>query len=148
MIGTCLIAVGVCCIGLVNLRQVSSMCIIKLHHYHSLMKSCSSAPILGYDENTLSLFVLHALPLPMQHERSHHMLLSIRVETDPQRLWVGPASRAAQEKAAYEASFGPFYRITQIILSTTPDSISAYRSGLTLILELGGSGGSIPHKAG
>ena len=25
-----------------------------------------------------------------------------RVETDPQRLWVGPGSQAAREKAAYE----------------------------------------------
>ena len=29
-------------------------------------------------------------------------LLRFRVETDPQRLWVGPSSRAAREKAAYE----------------------------------------------
>ena len=29
-------------------------------------------------------------------------LLRFRVETDPQRLWVGPSSRAAKEKAAYE----------------------------------------------
>ena len=29
-------------------------------------------------------------------------LLRFRVETDPQRLWVGPTSQAAQEKAAYE----------------------------------------------
>ena len=29
-------------------------------------------------------------------------LLRFRVETDPQRLWVGPSSQAAQEKAAYE----------------------------------------------
>ncbi len=27
----------------------------------------------------------------------------LRVETDPQRLWVGPGSQAAQEKADYEA---------------------------------------------
>ena len=29
-------------------------------------------------------------------------LLRFRVETDPQRLWVGPTSQAAREKAAYE----------------------------------------------
>lgn len=39
-----------------------------------------------------------------------------------QALWVGPGSRAARDKAAFEASFGPFYRVAQIIISTTPDS--------------------------
>ncbi len=34
-------------------------------------------------------------------------LLRFRVETDPQRLWVGPTSQAAQEKAAYEVF--PFF---------------------------------------
>jgi Niemann-Pick C1 protein len=29
-------------------------------------------------------------------------LLRFRVETDPQRLWVGQGSQAATEKAAYE----------------------------------------------
>lgn len=29
-------------------------------------------------------------------------MLRFRVETDPQRLWVGPTSLAATEKAAYE----------------------------------------------
>eukprot|EP00798_Chlamydomonas_sp_ICE-L_P025324 gene25325-10979_t len=42
------------------------------------------------------------------------------VETDPQRLWAAPSSQAAQEKAAFEASFGPFYRIEQLEL--TPGS--------------------------
>ncbi len=45
----------------------------------------------------------------------------LRIETDPQRLWVGPSSEAARDRAAYEASFGPFYRITQIIVTTTPN---------------------------
>ena len=34
-------------------------------------------------------------------------LLRFRVETDPQRLWVGPTSQAAQEKAAYEVRTSP-----------------------------------------
>lgn len=55
-------------------------------------------------------------------------LIRFRVETDPQHLWVGPESQAAQEKAAFEASFGPFYRVEQLILSTTPDSNSTYNS--------------------
>lgn len=45
-----------------------------------------------------------------------------------QALWVGPGSRAARDKAAFEASFGPFYRVSQIIISTTPSSASNYTS--------------------
>ncbi|KAL4457923.1 hypothetical protein ABPG75_012788 [Micractinium tetrahymenae] len=58
------------------------------------------------------------------------------VMTDPQELWVGPGSQAAQEKAAYEASFGPFYRITQLILTTTPAANSSVTtpSGLPAIV--------------
>eukprot|EP00883_Tetradesmus_obliquus_P007421 jgi/Sobl393_1/18043/SZX70998.1 len=55
-------------------------------------------------------------------------LIRFKLETNPQQLWVGPGSRAAQDKAAYEASFGPFYRVAQLILSTTPDSNSSYIS--------------------
>jgi Niemann-Pick C1 protein len=53
-----------------------------------------------------------------------------------QRLWVGPGSRAARDKAAFEASFGPFYRVAQIIISTTPTSNSTYisRTGLPSIV--------------
>ena len=49
------------------------------------------------------------------------------METDPQRLWVGPTSRAAEEKEAYERSFGPFYRVEQLIVTTTPHSLSPFR---------------------
>jgi hypothetical protein len=96
------------------------------------------------------------LPCPLR--------LLCRVMTDPQDLWVGPGSQAAQEKAAFEvrcpsglarpagflrystlsgqpfltmsnlpltclqASFGPFYRITQLILTTTPAANSSFTS--------------------
>ncbi|KAG2486557.1 hypothetical protein HYH03_014858, partial [Edaphochlamys debaryana] len=52
-------------------------------------------------------------------------LARFQVETDPQRLWVGPSSQAARERADYEASFGPFYRVAQIILSTAPPGAQA-----------------------
>ncbi|KAK9823955.1 hypothetical protein WJX72_006638 [[Myrmecia] bisecta] len=55
-------------------------------------------------------------------------LLRFRVETNPQKLWVGPGSQAAQEKQMYEASFGPFYRIEQLIVSTRTDTPAAYLS--------------------
>lgn len=38
------------------------------------------------------------------------------VETDPVRLWVSPSSAAAQEKAFFDESFGPFFRAEQAFL--------------------------------
>ncbi|CAD7700022.1 unnamed protein product [Ostreobium quekettii] len=51
-------------------------------------------------------------------------LVWFTVETDPQMLWVSKSSRAWKDKVAYEASFGPFYRVENFIVSTTPHSIS------------------------
>lgn len=64
-------------------------------------------------------------------------LIRFKLETSPERLWVGPASRAAQDKANYEASFGPFYRVSQLILSTTAETESKYISttGLPAIVS-------------
>lgn len=64
-------------------------------------------------------------------------LIRFKLETSPQRLWVGPGSRAAQDKARYEASFGPFYRVSQLIVSTTPETPSTYSSttGLPAIVS-------------
>ncbi|PKY06116.1 patched sphingolipid transporter [Aspergillus campestris IBT 28561] len=42
--------------------------------------------------------------------------LRFAVETDPVRLWVSPTSAAAQEKAYFDANFGPFYRAEQAFL--------------------------------
>mgnify|MGYP006282575025 CR=1 FL=1 len=47
-----------------------------------------------------------------------HTPHTAQVESDPLHLWVAPSSPAAQDKAAFEASFGPFSRIEQIILAT------------------------------
>ncbi|KAL2755532.1 hypothetical protein ACRALDRAFT_2041874 [Sodiomyces alcalophilus JCM 7366] len=38
------------------------------------------------------------------------------LERDPARLWVSPTSPAAQEKAFFDSSFGPFYRAEKIFL--------------------------------
>lgn len=38
------------------------------------------------------------------------------IERDPARLWVSPASAAAQEKAFFDSNFGPFYRAEQVFL--------------------------------
>ncbi|KAJ9652473.1 niemann-Pick type C- protein 1, partial [Neophaeococcomyces mojaviensis] len=42
--------------------------------------------------------------------------LNFKVEQDPVKLWVSPDSQAAQEKAFFDASFGPFYRTQQVFL--------------------------------
>lgn len=47
-------------------------------------------------------------------------LIHLHIETDPLVLWVPPTSRAAQDKAAFDSAFGPFYRIEQIIISSKP----------------------------
>ncbi|KAL0026458.1 hypothetical protein WJX77_000502 [Trebouxia sp. C0004] len=64
-------------------------------------------------------------------------LLRFKVETNPQRLWVGAGSLAAKEKAQYEESFGAFWRIEQLLISTTPESQPSYKkaaSGLPPIV--------------
>ncbi|KAF8057679.1 NPC1 [Scenedesmus sp. PABB004] len=66
-------------------------------------------------------------------------LVRFRLETSPQALWVGPGSEAARHRAAYEASFGPFYRVAQLILATTPAAASNFtsQSGLPGIVTPG-----------
>ncbi|XP_050204981.1 uncharacterized protein LOC126655019 [Mercurialis annua] len=47
-------------------------------------------------------------------------LIRFKVETRPEKLWVGPGSRAAEEKRFFDSHLAPFYRIEQLIISTTP----------------------------
>ncbi|KAI6277633.1 hypothetical protein MCOR28_003363 [Pyricularia oryzae] len=51
-------------------------------------------------------------------------LFRFDIEKDPARLWVSPTSAAAQEKAFFDANFGPFYRAEKIFLvnDTNPSS--------------------------
>ncbi|KAB1203536.1 Niemann-Pick C1 protein [Morella rubra] len=39
------------------------------------------------------------------------------------KLWVGPGSRAAEEKQFFDSHLAPFYRIEQLILATIPDAM-------------------------
>ncbi|WCJ40010.1 NPC intracellular cholesterol transporter 1 [Euphorbia peplus] len=48
-------------------------------------------------------------------------LIRFKVETRPDKLWVGPQSRAAEEKQFFDSHLAPFYRIEQLILATLPD---------------------------
>ncbi len=57
-------------------------------------------------------------------------LLRFRVETAPERLWVGPQSQAAREAARFEGSFGPFYRVAQA--SHPPRELASFSTGLSV----------------
>ncbi|XP_068639984.1 uncharacterized protein [Aristolochia californica] len=48
-------------------------------------------------------------------------LIRFKVETKPEKLWVGSGSRAAEEKKYFDSHLAPFYRIEQLILATIPD---------------------------
>ncbi|XP_044489407.1 NPC intracellular cholesterol transporter 1 [Mangifera indica] len=47
-------------------------------------------------------------------------LIRFNVETRPEKLWVGPGSKAAEEKRFFDQHLAPFYRIEQLILTTSP----------------------------
>eukprot|EP01018_Ginkgo_biloba_P029410 Gb_36406 [translate_table: standard] len=49
-------------------------------------------------------------------------LFRLDVETRPEKLWVGPGSKAAEEKEFFDTHLAPFYRIEQLILATIPPS--------------------------
>ncbi|XP_004301979.1 PREDICTED: niemann-Pick C1 protein-like [Fragaria vesca subsp. vesca] len=48
-------------------------------------------------------------------------LIRFKVETRPEKLWVGPGSKAAEEKQFFDNHLAPFYRIEQLIIATMPD---------------------------
>ncbi|KAK7311019.1 hypothetical protein RJT34_08869 [Clitoria ternatea] len=52
-------------------------------------------------------------------------LIRFKVETRPEKLWVGHASKAAQEKQFFDSHLAPFYRIEQLILATVPDRLNS-----------------------
>ncbi|EGZ29432.1 patched family protein [Phytophthora sojae] len=49
-------------------------------------------------------------------------LLNMRLQTDPQGLWVPPRSVAAREQARFDELFGPFFRVQQLIFYADSDS--------------------------
>ncbi|THG07014.1 hypothetical protein TEA_022929 [Camellia sinensis var. sinensis] len=50
-------------------------------------------------------------------------LIRFKVETRPEKLWVGPGSKAAEEKLFFDSHLAPFYRIEQLMLATIPDAM-------------------------
>ncbi|KAL8514331.1 hypothetical protein ACS0TY_013446 [Phlomoides rotata] len=51
-------------------------------------------------------------------------LIRFQVETKPEKLWVGPGSRAAKEKQFFDNHLAPFYRIEQLIIATIPETVN------------------------
>lgn len=45
-------------------------------------------------------------------------LVYMRITTDPVELWSSPTSQARQEKDYFDQHFGPFFRTTQLIITT------------------------------
>ncbi|KAK4276452.1 hypothetical protein QN277_014600 [Acacia crassicarpa] len=57
-------------------------------------------------------------------------LIRFKVETRPEKLWVGPGSKAAQEKHFFDSHLAPFYRIEQLILGTVPEQENGTSSSI------------------
>lgn len=59
------------------------------------------------------------------------------LEKSPQGLWTPAQSRSALNKERYDASFGEFYRVENLILATTPNTPSSTKStsGLPAIVN-------------
>ncbi|XP_052202284.1 uncharacterized protein LOC127808022 [Diospyros lotus] len=58
-------------------------------------------------------------------------LIRFKVETQPEKLWVGPGSKAAEEKMFFDSHLAPFYRIEQLIVATVLDANGKSPSILT-----------------
>ncbi|KAI3797062.1 hypothetical protein L1987_39752 [Smallanthus sonchifolius] len=62
-------------------------------------------------------------------------LIRFKVETRPEKLWVGHGSRAAEEKQYFDSHLAPFYRIEQLILATKPHGAQAHEKPPTIVTE-------------
>lgn len=60
-------------------------------------------------------------------------LIRFEVETKPEKLWVGPGSKAAEEKQFFDRHLAPFYRIEQLIIATKPNPENGKRA--TIVTE-------------
>ncbi|KAH0617771.1 hypothetical protein JD844_016346 [Phrynosoma platyrhinos] len=59
-------------------------------------------------------------------------LMFMRLTTNPVDLWSSPSSQARKEKEYFDAHFGPFFRVEQLIIQaphTKPEIYSPYPSG-------------------
>lgn len=53
-------------------------------------------------------------------------LVYMRITTDPVELWSSPESQARQEKNYFDSHFGPFFRTTQMIITTSVNDSYVY----------------------
>ena len=47
----------------------------------------------------------------------------LSVDSDPNKIWVPPASKTAEQQAQFNEVFNPFYRIEQVIFTKTPEAM-------------------------
>lgn len=78
--------------------------------FYQLGKFCSTKKLLTI---LLTLVVLTIGSLGWLH---------LRIDTEPVKLWVGPNSKALQNKNFFDSNFGAFYRSQQIIFTSTTNS--------------------------
>ncbi|KAF3434864.1 hypothetical protein FNV43_RR21951 [Rhamnella rubrinervis] len=57
-------------------------------------------------------------------------VVRFKVETQPEKLWVGQGSKAAEEKRFFDSHLAPFYRIEQLIIATIPDPENGKRPSI------------------
>ena len=77
--------------------------------FHKLGGACATFPL-----TTISVSVIVVVFLSLGW-------INFAIEKDPVRLWVSPSSSAAEEKAFFDKSFGPFYRAEQVFLVNDTD---------------------------
>lgn len=53
-------------------------------------------------------------------------LAYMRITTDPVELWSAPSSQARQEREYFGSHFGPFFRTTQLIITTPLNGTFTY----------------------
>lgn len=51
-------------------------------------------------------------------------LTELSMTTDPVELWAAPASQSRLEKDRFDSTFGPFYRIEQVIVKSNEKSFN------------------------
>lgn len=66
-------------------------------------------------------------------------LVYMRITTDPVELWSSPSSQARQERKYFDSHFGPFFRTTQLIITSPLNDTFIYTP------FIGGS--DVPFKA-
>lgn len=81
-------------------------------YFQEISYACSSSP---WPTIIITLFITFILCTGLRY---------LEFETDPVNLWVSPTEPALLEKQFFESKFGKFYRIEQLIVSSSGDNSS------------------------